>query len=94
MCTAKDAQAGAAKTAGATSTAVAETSTAAAEPATAAAEPGKARAGASSEASQLPIQLSAVRKADVSDFKGTVYVSIREYYEVQYTARLATIAQF
>lgn len=34
------------------------------------------------QAPDLPIQLSAMRKADVSDFKGTVYVSIREYYEV------------
>lgn len=33
------------------------------------------------QAPDLPIQLSAMRKADVSDFKGTVYVSIREYYE-------------
>ncbi|KAL3135856.1 hypothetical protein ABBQ32_007412 [Trebouxia sp. C0010 RCD-2024] len=38
-------------------------------------------AGSSGQTSDLPIQLSAMRKADVSDFKGTVYVSIREYYE-------------
>lgn len=25
-----------------------------------------------------------MRKADVSDFKGTVYVNIREYYEVSF----------
>ena len=36
----------------------------------------------SGDASDLPIQLSAMRKADVSDFRGTVYVNIREYYEV------------
>lgn len=35
----------------------------------------------SGKASDLPIQLSAMRKADVSDFHGTVYVNIREYYE-------------
>ena len=34
------------------------------------------------QASGLPVHLSAMRKADVSDFKGTVYVNIREYYEV------------
>lgn len=34
------------------------------------------------QASDLPLQLSAMRKADVSDFKGRVYVNIREYYEV------------
>lgn len=44
-------------------------------------------AGPSDQASALPIQLSAMRKADVSDFKGTVYVNIREYYEVSALAR-------
>ena len=41
-----------------------------------------AAAGPLGQASDLPLQLSAMRKADVSDFKGTVYVNIREYYEV------------
>lgn len=41
-----------------------------------------AAAEVSGQASDLPIQLSAMRKADVADFKGTVYVNIREYYEV------------
>ena len=53
--------------------------------AAAAAGPSHAAATAaepSGQASDLPIQLSAMRKADVSDFKGTLYVNIREYYEV------------
>lgn len=56
----------------------------AAQPSTAAAEETDAKAdvSAASGASELPIQLSAMRKADVSPFKGAVYVSIREYYEV------------
>lgn len=58
--------------------------TAAAGPSTAAAGKTDAEADASAAggASELPIQLSAMRKADVSPFKGAVYVSIREYYEV------------
>lgn len=42
----------------------------------------KTSAGLAGQASDLPIQLSAMRKADVSDFKGTMYINIREYYEV------------
>ena len=54
--------------------------------AAAGASDAKASAAAelSGQASDLPIQLSAMRKADVSDFKGTLYVNIREYYEVSF----------
>ena len=31
---------------------------------------------------QVPFNLSNNRKADVSDFKGTYYCNIREYFEV------------
>ena len=48
-----------------------------------AAAPAAAPPASDSDASsQLPIQLSAMRRADVSPFKGAVFVSIREYYEV------------
>ncbi len=61
-----------------------DAATAGAGPFTAAADEPKDKTAAltSSGASNLPIQLSAMRKADVSPFKGVVYVSIREYYEV------------
>ena len=48
----------------------------------------KADVAAAAGATELPIQLSAMRKADVSPFKGAVYVSIREYYEVGLPASL------
>ncbi|KAA6421203.1 MAG: transcriptional coactivator p15 [Trebouxia sp. A1-2] len=62
---------------------VKDAATAGAGPSTAAAdEPNdKSAATESSGASDLPVQLSAMRKADVSPFKGILYVSIREYYE-------------
>ncbi len=67
---------------------VEEAATAGAGPSTAAADEPKDKpaASASSGGSDLPIQLSAMRKADVSPFKGIVYVSIREYYEVSLPA--------
>ncbi|KAL0050327.1 hypothetical protein WJX82_009110 [Trebouxia sp. C0006] len=60
-----------------------DAATAGAGPSTAAADEPKHKPAATtiSGASDLPIQLSAMRKADVSPFKGVVYVSIREYYE-------------
>jgi len=67
---------------------VKDAATVGADPSTAAAdEPTDTTAAStSSGASDLPIQLSAMRKADVSPFKGTVYVTIREYYEVSVPA--------
>ncbi len=67
---------------------VEDAATAGAGPSTAAADEPKDKTAASksSGASDLPIQLSAMRKADVSPFKGIVYVSIREYYEVSVPA--------
>lgn len=64
--------------------AVASPSAAAAPAASASDAPPAAPATATdgSAAAQLPIQLSAMRKAAISPFKGVVYVSIREYYEV------------
>lgn len=61
-----------------------DAATAGTGPSTAAADESKDKtaASASNGASDLPIQLSTMRKADVSPFKGIVYVSIREYYEV------------
>lgn len=60
-----------------------DAATAGTGPSTAAADESKDKtaASASNGASDLPIQLSTMRKADVSPFKGIVYVSIREYYE-------------
>lgn len=37
---------------------------------------------AAQAAGPLPVKLSATRQADVSDFKGKVYVNVREYYQV------------
>ncbi len=67
---------------------VEDAATAGAGPSTAAADEPKDKTAASTSSgpSDLPIQLSAMRKADVSPFKGTVYVSIREYYEVSVPA--------
>ena len=50
--------------------------------ASAAAAAAAEAAGPSSGAAELPIQLSDLRRADVSEFRGSVYVNIREYYEV------------
>ncbi len=57
---------------------VEDAATVGADPSTAAADEPKdtTAASTSSGASDLPIQLSAMRKADVSPFKGTVYVSL------------------
>ena len=58
-------------------------STAAGGPDTAA-DPATAgdKAATADESAGLPIQLSALRRADVSDFRGAHYVNIREFYEV------------
>ena len=37
-------------------------------------------------AGALPLKLTAMRRADVSDYKGKLYVNVREYYEVRFEA--------
>ena len=37
-------------------------------------------------AGPLPLKLTAMRRADVSEYKGKLYVNVREYYEVRFEA--------
>ncbi|KAK9816898.1 hypothetical protein WJX72_006917 [[Myrmecia] bisecta] len=46
-----------------------------------AADPSAGSPSNAGNPAELPVQLSAMRRADVSEFKGTKYVNIREYYE-------------
>lgn len=48
-----------------------------------AAGPSEGAGSAAQRSSALPIVLSSNRRADISVFKGSTYVNIREYYEVR-----------
>lgn len=63
------------------------------DPAADANEEEEEKEGAGAEGSNgLPVKLSTNRRADISEFKGKTYVSIREYYEVRRRSRTPCVS--